>query len=219
MSNQFGGIKTPHIQENIMVLSNLLEKAHKTAPVEEDLFFIHENLRKEHEAALELLSVLNTKLVTSDGSPHAATILSAAAWLTGAGLCRSFQNKERSLPGTIVTSQDVNQEWENLVYLLEEYNFQKADIPVGRIVLAAMATPHFFKPQVEMPYVQRELQEQYNAVMQKYGFDALEGTHVGVILCSILIQQYSRAGMIDTDAATGVAAQEIFEAARQCILP
>lgn len=200
-----------------MILSNLLEKAHKTASVgaEEDLFFIHENLRKEHEAALEFLSLLNRKFVALDGCPHAPTILFAAAWLTGMSLFQAFQDQENSLSA----SADVNREWESLVYLLEEYNFQKADIPVGRIVLAAMAVPHFFKPRVEMPYVQSELQEQYNAVMKKHGFNALEGAHVGILLCSILIQQYSRAGMIDTDAATGVAAQEIFEAARQCLFP
>ena len=204
-----------------MVLSNLLEKAHKTASVvvKEDLFFIHEKLRKEHEVALEFLPLLNTKLVDSDGNPHAGTILSVAAWLTGTSLYQSFQDKEIFLPGTIVTSQDVNREWENLVYLLEEYNFQRADIPVGRIVLAAMAAPHFFKQQVALCYVQNELQEQYNAVMKKHGVDAMEGAHVGILLCSILIQQYSRAGMIDIEAATGVVAQGIFEAARKCMLP
>jgi hypothetical protein len=42
---------------------------------------------------------------------------------------------------------------------------------------------------------------------------------VGVILCSILIQQYSHAGMIDIEAATGVVAQGIFEAAMQYMHP
>jgi hypothetical protein len=39
------------------------------------------------------------------------------------------------------------------------------------------------------------------------------------MLCSILIQEYSQAALIDIDAATGVIAQGIFEAARQCLLP
>lgn len=204
-----------------MVLSNLLEKAHKTGSVkvEEDIFFIHENLRKEHEAALELFSLLSMNLVASNGSSHAATMLSAAAWLTGTSLYQSFQYRKKFLPDTIDTSQDVNREWENLVYLLETYNFQRADIPVGRVVLAAMAVPAFFKPEVTMFQVQREFQGQYREVIKKYGFDDLEGAHVGIILCSILIQQYSRDGIIDPDAATGVAAQGIFEAARQFLRP
>ena len=198
-----------------MILSNLSEKNLKTGPVEikEDSLFVQEELRNGHEAALEFLSILNTKLVASDGTPHAGTILSAAAWLTGTSLNQSFQERDKSFPGTIVTPQDVNREWENLVYLLEEYNFQRADIPVGRLVLAAMGAPHSFKPQAEMLFVRSEFQEQYNVVMKKHGFDSLEGARVGILLCSILIQQYSRAGMIDTDAATGLAAQGIFEAA------
>jgi hypothetical protein len=96
---------------------------------------------------------------------------------------------------------------------LEEYNFQKADIPVGRLVLAAMAAPPFFRPQAGMLDVQSALQEPYNTVMRKHGFDFLEGARVGVILCSILIQRYSAAGIIHADAAAGVVAQSIFEAA------
>jgi hypothetical protein len=203
-----------------MVLSNLSEKTLKTTflEVKEDSLFIHDQLRKANEAALEFLVLLNEKFVTSDGAPHAGTILSAAAWLTGTSLYQSFQDKKISSPDTIITPQDVNREWEHLVYLLENYNFPRADVPVGRVVLAAMAAPPFFKPKVGMCCVQSELQEQYNTVMKEHGFDAHGGAHVGVILCSILIQQFSQAGMIDVEAATGVVAQRIFEATIQCIL-
>ena len=203
-----------------MVLTNISEKTLKTISVEikEDSLFIHDQLRKGHEAALEFLFLLNEKFVDSDGAPHAGTTLSAAAWLTGASLYQSFENKENSRPGVTIMPQDVNREWENLVYLLEHYNFQKADIPVGRVVLAAMAAPPFFRPQVGMGHVQSELQEQYDTVMKKHGFDPQGGAHVGVILCSILIQQFSQAGIIDVEAATGVVAQRIFEATIQCIL-
>ena len=115
--------------------------------------------------------------------------------------------------------EDVNKQWEHLVYLLEFYNFQRADLPVGRVVLAAMAAPSCFKPQVGLSCVQSELQEHYTTVMKQYGFNARDGAHVGVMLCSMLIQEYSQARLIDIDAATGVAAQGIFEAARQCLLP
>ena len=193
-----------------MVLSNLSEKTLKitSAGIKEDSLFIYEQLRKGNEAALEFLSLLNGKFLASDGTPHAGTILSAAAWLTGASLRQSFQEKE-------ISRQDINREWEHLVYLLEHYNFQRADIPVGRVVLAAMAAPSSFQPQVGIACVQSELQERYNRVMKEYGFDAREGAHVGVMLCAILIQQYGQAGMIDMEAATGLVAQRIFEAAIQ----
>jgi hypothetical protein len=166
------------------------------------------------QAALEFLPILKTKLAAPDGRPHAGTMLCAAAWLTGTSLHRSFNFKREYQPGTILNSEKVNKEWESLIYLLEQYNFQQADIPVGRLVLAAMGAPAFFKPQLEMPHVQSELQGQYNTVMKKHGFNYLDGARVGVILCSILIQRYSRAGIIDPEVAAGIVAQGIFEAAR-----
>jgi len=198
-----------------MLLSDVFKNFTKKEPakVKKDSPSLTEKLRRGREAALELLPILKTKLAASDGRLHAGTMLSAAAWLTGTSLYRSFNFKEEYRPGTMIKSDEVNKEWESLIYLLEQYNFQKADIPVGRVVLAAMAAPGFFKPEVEMLHVQSELQGQYNAVMKKYGFDYLDGARVGIILCSILIQQYSGARIIDPDAAAGIVAQRIFEAA------
>lgn len=201
-----------------MVMANLSLKT-ALVQVKKVSVFPPENLKRGHEAALEIQSLLNTKFRALDGSPHAPTILFAAAWLTGTSLYRHFQERKKSLPGSVVTLEDLNREWDALVYLLEEYSLQRADVPVGRIVLAAMAAPRSFKPQIGMTDVQRELQAQYIAVMEAWGFDSLEGARVGVILCALLIQRYSQAGLIDAEAATGVAAQGIFEAARQCLLP
>jgi len=201
-----------------MTMANLSLKT-KLIPVKEDSFFLPGDLKRTHEAALETLSLLKTQLHASDGSPHAPTILFTAAWLTGTSLYQSLQYEKISLPGTMVTLQDLNREWDSLVYLLEEYTLQRSNVPIGRIVLAAMAVPPSFKPQIGVSDVQGELQAQYTSVMKKHGFDFTEGTRVGVLLCSILIQEYNRAGIIDADAATGLAAQGIFEAARQCLLP
>ncbi len=199
-----------------MLLSDVFENFTKKEParVKEDSPSLTEKLSRGRKAALEFLPILKTKLAASDGKLHAGTMLSAAAWLTGTSLYRSFNFKEEHRPGTMIKSDEVNKEWESLIYLLEQYYFQKADIPVGRLVLAAMGAPAFFKPEVEMLHVQRELQGKYNAVMKKHGFDYLDGARVGIVLCSILIQQYSGARIIDPDAAAGIAAQGIFEAAR-----
>jgi hypothetical protein len=200
-----------------MIMSTL---SLKTGPIEvmEESLFLSEHFKKGYEAAQQVLSLLNTRLRTPDGIPDAPTILFAAAWLTGTSLYRSFRDQKISSPGAIVTLQDVNREWDALVYLLEEFNFQRADIPIGRVVLAAMAAPRTFRPQIGMSDVQAEFQAQYQAAMDKHGFNALESARVGVILCSLLIRQYSQAGLIDAEAATGVAAQGIFEAARQCLV-
>ena len=201
---------------HIMLLSYAYRKSAGKDPasLQEESPRLAEEFRRGRAAAEEILPLLKTKLAAPDGRLHAGTALSAAAWLTGTSLYRSFHCREDLRPGTAITPDEANREWERLIYLLEEYNFQKSDIPVGRLVLAAMAAPPFFKPQVEMLQVQSALQEQYNAVMMKRGFDYREGARVGVILCSILIQQYSGAGIIDLDAAAGLAAQRIFEAAR-----
>lgn len=199
-----------------MLLSNVIKKFGKEEPVKvkEDSPSLPDKLRRGREAALEFLPILKRKLVASDGRLHAGTMLSAAAWLTGTSLYRSFHFEEEDRLGIVLQTDEVNSAWESLVYLLEQYNFQKADIPVGRLVLAAMGAPGCFKPEVEMLHVQSELQGQYNAVMKKHGFDYLDGARVGVILCSILIQQYSGARIIDPDAAAGIVAQRIFEAAK-----
>lgn len=173
-----------------------------------------EKLNKGREAAKDFLPLLRDTLAASDGSVHEGTMLSAAAWLTGTSLYRSFDFKDDAPPGTIITSNEVNKEWESLMYLFELYNFQKTDIPVGRLMLAAMAAPNSFKPQVEMPYVQKELQDRYNAVMKKHGFDYLEGARAGVVLCSLLLQYYSTAKLIDPYVAAGIVAQGILEAAK-----
>jgi hypothetical protein len=199
-----------------MLLSDVMTKIGKEEPVnvKEDSPSLPDKLRRGREAALEFLVILKRKLVASDGSLHAGTMLSAAAWLTGTSLYRSFDFEEEDRLGIVLQADEVNSAWESLVYLLELYNFQKADIPVGRLVLAAMGAPGFLKTEVELLHVQSELQGQYNALMKKHGFDYLDGARVGVILCSILIQQYSGAKMIDPDAAAGIVAQRIFEAAK-----
>ena len=173
-----------------------------------------ETFERERAAALAFLPILRKKLATADGRLHAGTVLSAAAWLAGTSLYRSLHFQEAGPAGTLIKSEELNREWERLILLLEDYHFHKTDIPVGRVVLAAMAAPHFFKPQVEILSVQRELQDPYNNVMRKHGFDYRAGARVGVVLCSLLIQQYSAAGLIDQDAAAGIVAQGIFEGAR-----
>ena len=153
-----------------MTMANLSLKT-ELISVKEDSVFLPENLKRTHEGALEILSLLSAKFRAQDGSPHAPTILFTAAWLTGTSLYRSLQDERISLPGTIVTLQDLNREWDSLVYLLEEYTLQRSNVPIGRIVLAAMAVPSSFKPQIGVSDVQGELRAQYTSLMKKHGFD------------------------------------------------
>lgn len=174
-----------------------------------------EKLKKGRAAAIEFIPILRSKLASHDGNIHAGTILSAAAWLTGTSLYRAFNPKDDLPPGTTIKSDDVNKEWESLMYLFEQYNFQKADIPVGYLILAALAGGDTHKPRVEMSYVQKELQDQYNAVMKKHDFNYLDAARAGVVLCSVLFQIHSTTSKeIDPYVAAGIVAQGIIEAAK-----
>lgn len=174
-----------------------------------------EKLKKGREAASEFLPVLRNKLATPDGRVDAATILSAAAWLTGTSLYRAFHPKDDLAPGTIIKSDKINQEWESLMYLFEEYNFGSARIPVGQLMLAALAASEKHKPKLEMLEVRKQFQDQYHQVMKKHGFDFLDGARAGIVLCSMLFQHhYTVAKDIEPAVAAGVVAQGILEAAK-----
>jgi hypothetical protein len=134
-----------------------------------------EELRKGREAALEFLPILKDKLISSDGVLHTGTMLSASAWLTGTSLYRSFDFEENSPPGKTIKSDEINKEWESLMHLFEEYNFQEANFPIKKLIRAAQAAPDTLKPKVKMLYVQEHLQDQYNTIMKKHGFDYLDG--------------------------------------------
>lgn len=174
-----------------------------------------EKLKKGRTAAIELIPILRNKLASRDGSVHAGTILSAAAWLTGTSLYRAFNPKDELPPGATIKLNEANKEWESLMNLFEQLNFQKADIPVGHLILAALADGDKHKPQVEMSYIQKELQDQYNGLMKKHGFKDLDAARAGVVLCSVLFQYHSTTlKEIDGYVAAGIVAQGIIEAAK-----
>ena len=174
-----------------------------------------EKLKKGRAAAIEFIPILRNKLASRDGSLHAGTILSAAAWLTGTSLYRAFNPKDELPPGTTIKSDDVNKEWESLMFLFEQYNFQKSDIPVGHLILADLADGDAHKPRVEMTYVQKELWHPYNALMKKHSFNSMDAARAGVVLCSVLFQLHTISNKeIDPYVAAGIVAQGIIEAAK-----
>ena len=198
-----------------MAISDIFRKFTKKEPVQAyNNPSSTDHLERARQAALEFLSTLETHLTASDGSLHAGTMLAAAAWLTGTSLYRSFNFKEDSPSGTIIKSNEVNATWEGLIYLLEQYTFKKADIPIGYLILTTMGARNSHQPQAEMLYVQSELQGRYNAVMKKHGFGYLDGARVGIILCSILIQQFHATRIIELEPAAGIVAEKILEAAK-----
>lgn len=169
-----------------------------------------DHLHKAREAAMEVLALLKAP----GGSTDAATMLCAAAWLSGTSLYRSFGFRDDSLSVTTTHANEIQTTWQGLMQLLKQYTFQKSDIPVSRLIVAGMSDSDFHTPKMGRLDVQRRLQAQYNRVMKKYGFGYLEGARVGILLCSMLIQQYHAACIVDSETAAGIVAERVLEAAR-----
>ncbi|HET6596348.1 MAG TPA: hypothetical protein VFG81_12025 [Anaerolineales bacterium] len=174
-----------------------------------------EKIKRGRKAALEVIPLLMRKFASPDRKVHAATILSAAAWLTGMSLYQAFDTRAETPPGTPVKSEEINKEWENLMYLFEQYNYGRTDIPVGQFLMAAMLAGDKHKPQVTMLDVLKEFQELYLQIMKKHGFDGLEEARAGIVLCSVLFQHHCQTVKdIGPNVAAGLIAEGILEAAK-----
>ena len=57
-----------------------------------------DKLKKGRAAAIEFIPILRSKLSSRDGTIHAGTVLSAAGWLTGTSLYRTFNPKDDKPP-------------------------------------------------------------------------------------------------------------------------
>ena len=174
-----------------------------------------ENIKRGREAALEVIRLLMRKFASPDGKVHAGTILSAAAWLTGMSLYRAFHAKADAPAGMPVKSEEIHKEWESLMYLFEQYNYGRTDIPVGQFLMAAMLAGDKHKSQVTMLDVLKEFQEPYIQTMKRHGFDGLEEVRAGIVLCSVLFQHHCQTVKdIEPNVAAGLIAEGILEAAK-----
>ena len=70
---------------------------------------------------MEFGGVLHANFLSADGKGHAGTILSAAAWLAGTSLYRSLGYKQNPAPGTIMLSNEVDEEWPILLNIFLLY--------------------------------------------------------------------------------------------------
>src|SRR5688572_22396317 len=104
-----------------MLLSNLFKKSPKKAPVKDNPFGPPELQKRRYNAAMEFLRVIEVNFPPSNGKAHAGTILSAAAWLAGTSLYRSLNYKQDPAPGTVILSNEVNEQWPKLMDLFLYY--------------------------------------------------------------------------------------------------
>jgi len=172
-----------------MPLSDLFKKSPKQEPPkrpsQEDVFGSPMLQKNRVDAATEVMEIFDRNFQTPQG-PHAGTALSAAGWLAGTSLYRSFGYEENHEPGTVILgmpSEKANQESQKLFNLFTYYLFQSG-IPI-KPEQFILQVPEEHKPLQTILQVQAAHQDEYNAIMKRHGLDYLEGARAGMIVCSM----------------------------------
>jgi len=195
-----------------MPLSDLFKKSPQKEPVQDNPLGSPEMQKKRYDAAMEFMKVFQEKIPLVSGKPHAGTVLSVAARLAGTSLFRAIHKKDFE-PGVVVLSEEVNQAYPQLLNLFALYCKQN-----GMDVLAKPLVTNFpvqDSPRMGVTEVQAEYQDQYNAVMKKYGLDYLDGARAGMIVCSMVFNYHCmKVKDIDPYVATGVIAMGVVEGAK-----
>jgi hypothetical protein len=190
----------------------LFKKSPKKEPPQENPFGSPEMQKKRADAALEFLQLFQDKTPLLDGKPHPGTVLAVAGRLAGTSLFRAVHKKDFE-PGMVVLSEEVNQAYPQLLNLFAYYCKQN-----GMDVLAKPLVTDFplqDRPRMGITEVQAEYQDQYNAIMQKYGLDYLEGARAGMIVCSMVFQYHCmKVKDIDPYVGTGIIAMGVVEGAK-----
>ncbi len=166
-------------------------------------------------AAKEIYTWLVSKL-QKDASVHIGTLVSAAARLGGASLYRSFNFEDGKVaPGTVVLSEEANQEWPKLMsMLLSTLKANGVQVDPAKFV---MQTPEQHKPQKTILELQAELQGSFNQLMIKHGLDYRQGAYAAANACAIAILK-SRL-LVDPHITCGLAALGFVEGSKTAPVP
>jgi hypothetical protein len=166
-------------------------------------------------AARETYTLLISRL-NKNASVHIGTLVSAASRLAGASLYRSFNFKDDKVPpGTIVLSEEANQEWPNLMnMLLATLKANGMQVDQTKFV---MQTPEQHKPHLAILEMQAELQGPFNQILSKHALDYRQGAFAGANACAIAILK-SRL-LVDPQITCGLAALGFVEGSKTAPLP
>jgi hypothetical protein len=198
--------------EATMPLLDLFKKSPKKEPAQENPLGSPEMQKRLADAAMEFMEVFQEKIPLVRGKPHAGTVLSTAARLAGTSLFRAI-NKKDFEPGVVVLSEEVNQAYPQLLNLFAFYCKQNGMDVMSRPLVTEF--PEQNRPLMKVEEVQAEYQDQYNAIMKKYGLDYLDGARAGMIVCSMVFNYHCmRVKDIDPYIATGIVAMGIVEGAK-----
>ena len=174
-----------------------------------------ENKIEMDAAAKEIYTLLVSKLQKGT-SVHIGTLVSAAARLAGTSLYRTFNFKADKLaPGTVVLSEEANQEWPKLMNMLLA-TLKANSIPFDPTKFE-MKAPEQHKPRAEILEMQAELQGPFNQILSKHGLDYQQGAYAAANACAIAILK-SRL-LVDPQITCGLAALGFVEGSKTAPLP
>jgi len=169
--------------------------------------------KKRHEAATEFLKSFQERMPLVDGKPHPGTVLAVGARIAGTSLYRSMNYKNNAAPGTVVLSDEVNEAWPQLMNLFAYYCKQNGIDVMSNPTVTTF--PEADKPLMSVEQVQKEYQDQYNAIMKKHGLDDLNSARAGMVVCSVIFQYHcTLAKDIDPYVAAGIVAMGVVEGAK-----
>ena len=204
-----------------MPLSDLFKKSPKPDPSkrssQEEVFGSPALQKNRAEAATEVLGIFDRHFRTPQGT-HASTVLSAAAWLAGTSLHRSFGYTQNPEPGTVMLSEKANQEFPKLLDLFTYYIVQSGtQIKPEHFILQI---PEAFKPQKTILQIQEAHEEEYNAIMKRHYLDYLDGARAGVIVCSMVFNYHCvKRQDLDPRLGAGIISMGIVTGAKTAPMP
>jgi len=204
-----------------MPLSDLFKKSSKPEPPkrppQEEVFGSPALQKNRAEAATEVMRIFDRHFRTPEGI-HPGNVLSAAAWLAGTSLYRSFGYPQSPEPGTVMLSEKANQEFPKLLDLFTYYMLQGGtQIKPEQFILQ---TPDAFKPQKTILQIQEAHQDDYNAIMKRHNLDYLDGARAGVIVCSMLFNYHCvKRQDLDPRLGAGMIAMGIVTGAKTAPMP
>ncbi len=162
-----------------------MTKANGSGSVEDLSEKAYEIAKRRQAAAMDAVALLEDQYEASFES-HAGTVLRAAAWLAGTSLYRSLGLPTDLPPGSPVISEQSDAEglkWMKVFMLLVDrsgINLKPDDYAVD--------IPPEYEPRKDILQVQELFQVPYNRIMEKYGFDYLEGSKTGAVICARLVK-------------------------------
>jgi len=181
-------------------------------PSSDETFMSPEMQKKRYDAAMEFLKAFQERMPLVGGKPHAGTVLAVAARLAGTSLYRALNYKNDAAPGTVILSKEVDEAWPQLANLFAFYCKQNGIDVMAKPMVTKF--PDKDKPLMSTEQVLQEYQDQYHAIMKKYGLDYLNGARAGMVVSSIIFQYHYKAGDIAPDVAAGIVSMGIVEGAK-----